>query len=288
MGRVILYCGPRAQSLGHSSPGRKKTWWYSCDLRGQVCLGDSIPHIDADASWHSVAGLLSARVCTDHFDQVFIVDPDATTLVAAAEAPDAALRPSSRSRVMQYEVFHGIQAIVSHGMFKLFPGIFEQELTTARAMVGSANYNVHISGIYLRAPLEQLPEAARTSVGLTRPAYETILRRMVARDKRIHVVDGTILGFDVDDHHENRLTGTRYRPSGSTDAISHMNGDIVIGSYSDNPYLLGVSPTTSDRLYGRLACWPHLLAKSLSHVHSTEAGYRVIPAENPIHDLHIR
>jgi hypothetical protein len=69
----------------------------------------------------------------------------------------------------------------------------------------------------------------RTAVGLTRAAHETVLRRMVAADKRIEFVSGTILGFNVDSQDAKKLAGVRYRPASDAKAVLNLKGDLVIG-----------------------------------------------------------
>jgi hypothetical protein len=207
LGQTVIICGGRFVS--------------SLVARKDLC---------ADAFSHSVAGLLAARVCTDHYARVLVIDPDATRLVTAARAPDAAQQPPPHSRVMQYELFHAVQALFVHGLLKLFPGTFEREIAAAGVVIGSGNFNPAIGGVLLRAPFEQLPEPAKKAIGMTRAAYETILRRIVAMDKRIEFIDGMVLAFDVDASNAKMLAGVRYRPTSDVKAVLSLKGDLIIGS----------------------------------------------------------
>jgi hypothetical protein len=131
---------------------------------------------------------------------------------------------------MQYTAFHTIQAIYIYAMSKLFPGKFDKELATADALVGPADYNIHIGGIHVPTPLDRLPEPARKAAGLTRAAHETILRHLVVEhDKRVEFVSGTVLGFNNDPQHLEKLTGIRYRPTDSAKVAVTLEGDLIIG-----------------------------------------------------------
>lgn len=66
----------------------------------------------------SIAGLLAARICSDHFKEVVIIDPDNDELVARAcaslpETPGGKCDPEighhPRPRVAQSRVFHATQ-----------------------------------------------------------------------------------------------------------------------------------------------------------------------------------
>ncbi len=56
----------------------------------------------------SVGGLLAARVCHDHFDDVVIVEPEMWLNSEDARRTDSWNQGNRRSRVMQYESFQGV------------------------------------------------------------------------------------------------------------------------------------------------------------------------------------
>jgi hypothetical protein len=58
-------------------------------------------------SGSSIAGLVTARVCHDHFERVVIVEPEAW--LATPEGWDPAQQPqkSKRTRILQYESIQG-------------------------------------------------------------------------------------------------------------------------------------------------------------------------------------
>ena len=74
----------------------------------------------------SIAGLLSARICSDHFEQVIIVEPE--EWVTTAEGLDnghrterSPLDSHKRARVPQYASLHGFQPFLTMAHRKLFP-----------------------------------------------------------------------------------------------------------------------------------------------------------------------
>jgi hypothetical protein len=69
-------------------------------------------------------------VCSDHFKEVVVIDPDNEVLLERARAEDALLKPwgsddlaagSRRPRVMQYNAYHAGQPIYWAGLRRLFP-----------------------------------------------------------------------------------------------------------------------------------------------------------------------
>jgi hypothetical protein len=134
---------------------------------------------------------------------------------------------------MQYFAFHSIQGMYFAVISQLFGSkLVEAELTAAGAVIGAADYNVHIGGVRVPNYTEIQPKAARRTAGLSRPAWETILRKLVASDakaKGIEFIDGTVTGLDVDPANPKRLTGVRYRPTDDAKATLSVQGDLVIG-----------------------------------------------------------
>jgi hypothetical protein len=81
----------------------------------------------------SIAGLLSARVLSDHFEEVVVIDPDADVLVQRALAEDALRFPDgkdaggpARPRVMQWTAYHLVQAIYFTALDHLFPSLHNE------------------------------------------------------------------------------------------------------------------------------------------------------------------
>ncbi|KAJ7289372.1 hypothetical protein C8J57DRAFT_1277510 [Mycena rebaudengoi] len=98
----------------------------------------------------SIAGLLPARVCHDHFEHVLVVEPEAWKL--------------PRSRVVQYTSLHAFQSYLFAGLKSLFPNIEDEcRLSTIRVLPSNARFN--ISGVLLQIPFSsyksKLPKTIR-------------------------------------------------------------------------------------------------------------------------------
>ncbi|KIM89717.1 hypothetical protein PILCRDRAFT_194199 [Piloderma croceum F 1598] len=126
----------------------------------------------------SIAGLLTARVCADHFSKVIIVDPEAW-LVTEEGMRDHHRQQGSdymasrkRSRVPQYTSMHLYQPFSLMALRKLFPN-FDRELEGC-GFLDSGDPGLRISGIPVLFPTG-IPQ----TIWMTRPAYETLLRRLV-------------------------------------------------------------------------------------------------------------
>jgi hypothetical protein len=64
----------------------------------------------------SAAGLLSARICADHFEDVVLIDPELSKSVAG----------HPKTRIMQYQSLHSWYLIVVETLDRLWPGFSER------------------------------------------------------------------------------------------------------------------------------------------------------------------
>ena len=55
----------------------------------------------------SIAGIITARICHDHFERVIIVEPEAWLATKDGWKPDAKPTQKTRARVMQYQSLNG-------------------------------------------------------------------------------------------------------------------------------------------------------------------------------------
>lgn len=115
-----------------------------------------------------IAGLLSARVLSDVFDEVLVLDRD--KLQGAAP----------RRGVPQGAHVHGLLARGHEILCDLFPG-FTEELVSAGAIVGDLGQDVkwYFNGLSL-----QQSRAEVAAIAATRPLLESIIR------KRVSLLDG--------------------------------------------------------------------------------------------------
>ncbi|KAJ7691856.1 hypothetical protein B0H16DRAFT_1486638 [Mycena metata] len=87
---------------------------------------------ERDISWHSITGMVTARICADHFERVIIIDPE----LEDAEKP--------RTRIMQYHAAHVILTIFADGTRRLWRE-FDAEMKTVGGRKWHSTSSIKIS-----------------------------------------------------------------------------------------------------------------------------------------------
>jgi 2-polyprenyl-6-methoxyphenol hydroxylase-like FAD-dependent oxidoreductase len=122
----------------------------------------------------SIAGLATARVLSDHFDAVTVLERD--------ELSDERV---PRKHVPQGRHAHALLSGGSEALAEMFPGIME-EMAASGATLGDFNRGTwHQAGGY-RAPSTNLPDAVLAS----RPLIEGVIRQRVAELPNVLVESG--------------------------------------------------------------------------------------------------
>ncbi|KAK7453568.1 hypothetical protein VKT23_011845 [Stygiomarasmius scandens] len=165
----------------------------------------------------SLAGLLTARICADHFEKVYIVEPEAWVFTSEEGVQvESWKQKNKRTRVMQYYSAHGNLLPVTFGLKKLFPD-FERECQRSGISLLPANFNAYLMGNKLLCPYEEyekqkqkrehggtLPKSAASS----RQATETLVRRLTLDKKRypnITCIPGLVVGVERKEGQEGYL-----------------------------------------------------------------------------------
>ncbi|KAG9013578.1 hypothetical protein FRB94_001683 [Tulasnella sp. JGI-2019a] len=151
----------------------------------------------------SVAGLFAARVCTDHFTSVVVVEPETWLNTTESESlPEPQYRISHdnvrnlinpRARVMQYTQQHVYQAPSLTILRSLFPEV-EEEAALLGATPQPADFKFMPSGITLPVPYEEYEEKTMPkAIFLTRGGFETLLRKLVVKHcPQVQFINGTV------------------------------------------------------------------------------------------------
>ncbi|KAK0501776.1 hypothetical protein EDD18DRAFT_1144312 [Armillaria luteobubalina] len=186
-------------------------WRYlrHAHLKMQICIPDlerlGLPR-DADRKIHviavicggSLAGLFTARVCHDHFDEVIVVEPEVWADQPDAQRHDVWNQENTRSRIMQYESLHGpIQRFAFMALCNLFTGFAKEcEASNILYVVGPADYPFSMWGRWSKKPYDQYNGILPVTMTASRRGFETLLRRLVlsGRHKNIRQVIGTVTG----------------------------------------------------------------------------------------------
>ena len=167
----------------------------------------------------SMAGLWTARVLADHFDEVLVLERDRLP-------EDVAPRPGA-PQARQYHVLllRGLQLLREY-----FPGL-EEELIAAGAVPFDVTGDVKLRsrGKWLR----QFPSGRRL-LSCSRLLLEAHMRRRLRQDTRIRFVEGVEVTRLIADSSGAAITGVRYqpRPAAGGDngeaGATELTGDLVV------------------------------------------------------------
>jgi 2-polyprenyl-6-methoxyphenol hydroxylase-like FAD-dependent oxidoreductase len=143
----------------------------------------------------SIAGLLAARVLSDAYDQVTVIDRDVLVGDSAETTP--------RRAVPQGHHIHALLARGQQILDELFPG-FTDELVSIGVPVG--DFGTSLSWYFNGAMMEKA-HTGLLCVAAGRPLLESRLRRRVQSIPRITFLDRTHIGGIVASKDCNRVTG---------------------------------------------------------------------------------
>lgn len=174
----------------------------------------------------SIGGLLAARVCHDHFEEVVIIEPEAWINSEDAMRVDPWNQESKRSRIMQYESLHVVLAMGYQVMRKLFVNM-EEKCQASSIKVGPNDAHMHMWGHALRIPYTEYRGNLPKTFCAGRAGFETLLRRLVLGGdyKRIRQVIGTATGVSRNAHNPGYLDGVSVR---TPEGIQNIPAALVI------------------------------------------------------------
>ncbi|KAG6827587.1 hypothetical protein H0H92_011210 [Tricholoma furcatifolium] len=159
-----------------------------------------------------IAGLVAARICSDHFERVIIVEPEAWLSAAQGRLPQAWMQQHARSRVIQYDQNQSTQVLNYLALSKLFP-TFDDECQVSDLRVLPAEVKTSFSGLL---PLDPSPRYGgvlpKTFYG-SRRGVETLLRRLVFSGNypSIEQVTGIVTGVNRHPSDPSKLCGVSVR-----------------------------------------------------------------------------
>ncbi|KAJ6517275.1 hypothetical protein C8R47DRAFT_250943 [Mycena vitilis] len=129
----------------------------------------------------SIAGMMTARICADHFERVIIVDPE----IQDAEKP--------KTRILQYKAAHGFLALFVYGARRLWPD-FDVEMEAAGGRFPPADVQLHYSGVPIPAPYNEYVKLPDTLI-MRRPSVQKVLHRLFIQhptSAKITILPGTV------------------------------------------------------------------------------------------------
>ncbi|WET83226.1 FAD-dependent monooxygenase [Amycolatopsis sp. QT-25] len=162
-----------------------------------------------------MAGLLTARVLSDHYRHVRVIDRD--TLVGMTAA---------RRGVPQGRHAHALLARGQQILEQLFPGLLA-ELTAEGVL--SCDLAGNLRWYFNGHPLRQA-QSGLLSVSATRPELEASVRARVAALPNVELRERTVIHGIVGTGDGGRITGVRVSGEGGTDEEEVIGGDLVVDS----------------------------------------------------------
>ncbi|KAH7091865.1 hypothetical protein BKA62DRAFT_723634 [Auriculariales sp. MPI-PUGE-AT-0066] len=227
--------------------------FYHTSLPDIPTLGSPVPetqkkkHGTVVICGGSIAGLLAARVCVDHFARVIVVEPE-TSALADADAAHMQQRQQlgkreivkdgvtyntlthNRSRVPQYTAVHGYQAFFTLFLRQLFPN-FDQRARTRGIRVNRDDMHYFLNGRLCRYPHQELAKAGKPdieSIFCSRRALESLIRVLVKEDvPQIEYVNGTVTDLKLAS--DNRtIDAALVRPVGTNTKPTELACDLII------------------------------------------------------------
>ncbi|NMH77186.1 FAD-dependent oxidoreductase [Pseudonocardia xinjiangensis] len=162
----------------------------------------------------SMAGLLAARVLSDHAEEVVVIERDAA---------DTGYEP--RPGVPQGSQVHALLPAGQVQLERWFPGFAEEALAAGAVVPSPSGTRMYVNGV-LQPPPQRIAGSGIALV-TTRPFLEAMVRRRTTAIANIRILHGRAEGvvFTGD-----RATGVRYRPTGeSADADATIQpADLVV------------------------------------------------------------
>jgi 2-polyprenyl-6-methoxyphenol hydroxylase-like FAD-dependent oxidoreductase len=174
----------------------------------------------------SIAGLLAARVLSDYFDRVAVVERDAIPRM-----------PQPRKGVPHGHHVHTIFGGGVNVIERLFPGLFE-ELVAEGAIVCDTAKDLcwYHQGVWkLRTPSDL------TSYWQTRPFLEAHIRRRTQADRDIHFLEACEVMKLLSNPERTRIVGVEVQHRGQGGRTEQLPADLVVdaaGRGSRTPHWL--------------------------------------------------
>ncbi|THU97258.1 hypothetical protein K435DRAFT_857772 [Dendrothele bispora CBS 962.96] len=148
----------------------------------------------------SLAGLLAARVCHDHFERVVIVEPEAWLSTDDGTQVESWKQKNKRARVAQYTSLHGNLAPITDGLLRLFPDL-EKECHRSEIRFMPADFKLTFGGHKFLVPHDEFGASFPRTIRAGRQGTETLIRRLTLNTKEypnISQIPGIVIGVQVD------------------------------------------------------------------------------------------
>ncbi|KAJ6506757.1 hypothetical protein C8R45DRAFT_970444 [Mycena sanguinolenta] len=136
----------------------------------------------------SIAGIIAARICADHFERVIIVDPE----IDDSEKP--------KTRILQYNATHIFLSLFVEGARRLWSN-FDAEMIAAGGRFTVADIQFHYSGIRLLNPYQDYPPGQfPRMLNIRRSNAQRVLHRLLMQhpsSSKVTRLAGTVRGVSA-------------------------------------------------------------------------------------------
>lgn len=161
----------------------------------------------------SIAGLLAARVLSDHFERVTIVERD-----TLAEDPQA------RRGVPQGRHLHALLARGEQIMSELFPDLVPTLVSRGATPLSlGCDLRWYHFGCWKRHCAGEIP-----TISVTRGCLEQEIRRRVRQLDNVGILDGTVVTRYLTDWERSRITGVCVRGRQGDTLEDEVRADLVV------------------------------------------------------------
>ena len=174
---------------------------------------DHFPHKHAIVIGASLAGLLTARVLSDYFEEVTILERDPVHDF-----------PESRKGQAQTRHIHGLLTKGLMILKEYFPGI-DEELCADGAFMDDLGIRIHwyqFGGYKLNL------KTGITGMAMSRPFLEFHIRRRVLKNPNIRLVDSCAVTELISDPDKTQVTGVRVRKRSADNNSEILEADLVV------------------------------------------------------------
>jgi 2-polyprenyl-6-methoxyphenol hydroxylase-like FAD-dependent oxidoreductase len=164
----------------------------------------------------SLAGLLAARVLSDHFEHVTLIERDVYTETT-----------ETRRGIPQANHVHGLLLRGRQVLEEFFPGLQDEMIAAGAPLLDMANDISWFTraGFGIRFPSDL------KILTFTRPMLDLHVRRHLSRNSRIEIMDNTEVVRLIPDSTENRLAGVLVCPrTAETDRriATEIRADLIV------------------------------------------------------------
>ncbi|KAJ7237466.1 hypothetical protein B0H12DRAFT_107191 [Mycena haematopus] len=167
---------------------RSPAWLKQLDSLGQP--GQHTLPGTAVVCGGSIAGIVAARICADHFERVIIIDPE----IEDSEKP--------KTRILQYNAGHVFLSLFVEGARRLWSN-FDSEMTAAGGRFVFADPQIHYSGIPLLNPYQDYPPGQfPKTLNIRRSVSQKVLHRLLMQhstSSKLTRLAGTVRGIRATD-----------------------------------------------------------------------------------------